>query len=170
MAYEKQTWQTGDTITADKLNHIEDGIGGSSLMNPYKIEVEKITGEQGTQYVISQATVDYIIENKPIFIYGSRIITQNIQGENSGTTVEIEIEKHECYCFNGSQSPKNSGGKVMEYRPLTSETTRLAFFNKEIMSQIDPNELVLEFLQERFIYDSEKDYWITAAPTSAMDV
>lgn len=32
MAYEKQTWQTGDVITADKLNHIEDGIasGGSA--------------------------------------------------------------------------------------------------------------------------------------------
>ena len=27
MSYEKQTWQTGDIITAVKLNHIEDGIG-----------------------------------------------------------------------------------------------------------------------------------------------
>ena len=26
MAYEKQTWVTGDTITAEKLNHMEDGI------------------------------------------------------------------------------------------------------------------------------------------------
>ena len=26
MAYEKQTWQCGETITADKLNHMEDGI------------------------------------------------------------------------------------------------------------------------------------------------
>ena len=26
MSYEKQTWQSGDTITATKLNHIEDGI------------------------------------------------------------------------------------------------------------------------------------------------
>lgn len=34
MAYDKYTWQTGETITAEKLNHIEDGIadmeGGSS--------------------------------------------------------------------------------------------------------------------------------------------
>lgn len=27
MAYTKQTWATGDTITAQKLNHMEDGIG-----------------------------------------------------------------------------------------------------------------------------------------------
>lgn len=29
MAYEKQTWATGDTITAQKLNHMEDGIAGA---------------------------------------------------------------------------------------------------------------------------------------------
>lgn len=26
MSYTKQTWETGDTITAEKLNHIEDGV------------------------------------------------------------------------------------------------------------------------------------------------
>lgn len=26
MSYEKQTWVTGDVITAEKLNHMEDGI------------------------------------------------------------------------------------------------------------------------------------------------
>ena len=33
MSYTKQTWATGDTVTADKLNHMEDGIdsaGGAS--------------------------------------------------------------------------------------------------------------------------------------------
>ena len=30
MAYTKQTWATGDTITAAKLNHMEDGIEGAS--------------------------------------------------------------------------------------------------------------------------------------------
>lgn len=29
MSYEKQTWTTGDTITANKLNHMEDGISGA---------------------------------------------------------------------------------------------------------------------------------------------
>lgn len=29
MAYEKQTWETGELITADKLNHMEDGIADS---------------------------------------------------------------------------------------------------------------------------------------------
>ena len=29
MSYTKQTWATGDTVTATKLNHIEDGIAGA---------------------------------------------------------------------------------------------------------------------------------------------
>lgn len=34
MAYEKQTWACGDTITADKMNHMEEGIenAGSSVL------------------------------------------------------------------------------------------------------------------------------------------
>lgn len=30
MAYTKQTWTTGDTITAEKLNHMEGGIESSN--------------------------------------------------------------------------------------------------------------------------------------------
>lgn len=34
MSYVKQTWQTGDTVTSAKLNHMEDGIaaGGGVLV------------------------------------------------------------------------------------------------------------------------------------------
>lgn len=32
MSYEKQTWQTGDIITAEKLNHMEEGITGGTLI------------------------------------------------------------------------------------------------------------------------------------------
>ena len=31
MSYEKQTWQTGDIITAEKLNHMEDGITSAQV-------------------------------------------------------------------------------------------------------------------------------------------
>lgn len=30
MSYEKHTWQTGETITAEKLNNLEDGIASNS--------------------------------------------------------------------------------------------------------------------------------------------
>lgn len=41
MAYTTNTWVTGDTITADKLNHMEDGIasasGGPLIVNVTRI-------------------------------------------------------------------------------------------------------------------------------------
>lgn len=45
MSYEKQTWANGDVITADKLNHMEDGIaGGSSDDNLFVVTIS----EEGT--------------------------------------------------------------------------------------------------------------------------
>lgn len=32
MAYQKQTWVTGETITEQKLNHMEDGIANTILI------------------------------------------------------------------------------------------------------------------------------------------
>lgn len=34
MAYEKTNWQAGDVITAEKLNHMEDGIASGVGYNP----------------------------------------------------------------------------------------------------------------------------------------
>ena len=34
MAYEKQNWQCGDVVTAEKLNHMEDGIANSGGVAP----------------------------------------------------------------------------------------------------------------------------------------
>ena len=43
MSYTKQTWSTGDTVTAAKLNHMEDGIaeagGGSSGGGAFVVNV-----------------------------------------------------------------------------------------------------------------------------------
>ena len=32
MAYEKNTWKTGDVVTSAKLNHMEDGIASGEVM------------------------------------------------------------------------------------------------------------------------------------------
>ena len=35
MSYTPTNWQTGDTITAEKLNNIEQGIGSIKVINPF---------------------------------------------------------------------------------------------------------------------------------------
>ena len=42
MSYNKYTWQTGETITADKLNHIEDGIVGASSSGFFPLVVNAV--------------------------------------------------------------------------------------------------------------------------------
>ena len=45
MAYEKHTWETGETITAEKLNNLEDGVAsagdGSGDSNEFIINVSR---------------------------------------------------------------------------------------------------------------------------------
>lgn len=49
MAYEKQTWECGETITAEKLNHIEDGIANaSSGRGTLRVKIDRV--EDGVTY------------------------------------------------------------------------------------------------------------------------
>lgn len=40
MAYVKNTWVTGDTITAEKLNHMENGIEGVGVFSLYPVTLD----------------------------------------------------------------------------------------------------------------------------------
>ena len=56
MAYSKQTWSSNELITADKLNHIEDGIPTktSQLSNDsgFLTSHQSITGKKNTQSAV----------------------------------------------------------------------------------------------------------------------
>lgn len=75
MAYKKQTWATGDVITEEKLNHIEDGLanaGGVLVVNDNDGTLDKTWKEihdalvSGTNVIVSlteetsSVSVDYI--------------------------------------------------------------------------------------------------------------
>ena len=64
MSYEKQTWTTGDVITADKMNHMEDGIANGGGMhrvahlhvwNKYAINFRPNTGYASTDVIYTNA-------------------------------------------------------------------------------------------------------------------
>ena len=50
--YTKQTWNTGDVITEEKLNHIEDGIANSGALIVHEVEraLDKTFGEIWNAY------------------------------------------------------------------------------------------------------------------------
>lgn len=47
MAYEKQTWANGDLITAEKLNHMEDGIDENSV---FVVEYDEDASESSATF------------------------------------------------------------------------------------------------------------------------
>ena len=49
MSYEKQTWANGDVITAEKLNHIEDGVDAASFPEATK---EALTSSVGNCFCV----------------------------------------------------------------------------------------------------------------------
>lgn len=55
MSYEKQTWQTGDVITASKLNHIENGIADSSQIEGGGSFIFSITPDGEDSYVADKS-------------------------------------------------------------------------------------------------------------------
>ena len=52
MSYEKNEWQTGDVITATKLNHMEDGIAESGGGKP--LEITATENEAGTKATLDK--------------------------------------------------------------------------------------------------------------------
>lgn len=97
MAYEKQTWQCGDTITADKMNHIEDGIanvdvGYSCTEEWVTLTDESVTTEAGN------------VTNEGDFIYDTPITADTVKVAFNGVeyTCQRMIEGDYGAPYNGS--------------------------------------------------------------------
>lgn len=83
MAYTKQTWNNGDIITADKLNHIEDGIVNSENGYEYSVEPQEIINESVTTL---STPYSYFMGN---FSYGELIDADSIIVTFDGQQYEL---------------------------------------------------------------------------------
>lgn len=61
MAYVKTNWETGDIITEEKLNHIEDGIAASGS----PLVLHFLTNEAGTKDMYSGEEIQAILTGQP---------------------------------------------------------------------------------------------------------
>lgn len=67
MAYEPKEWQCGDTITADDLNHIEQGIANSGGSEVPLVTQHGIASESQTPtYYITEEDANKIMPNYPM--------------------------------------------------------------------------------------------------------
>ena len=108
MSYEKHTWETGELITADKLNHMEEGIEGGGGSGDSAIIVHAVYNETTETWLLDKTNEElYALfeEGKPIFVereetyevngfthaykgLGQIIVAEYITGEDEGTEVE----------------------------------------------------------------------------------
>ena len=75
MAYTKQTWTNGDVITAEKLNHIEDGISGSGGSNALICEYDNDAGHTDKTFG----------EIKDALLSGKTVLFKTEEDSESGT-------------------------------------------------------------------------------------
>lgn len=58
MSYEKHTWETGETITAEKLNNLEDGVASGSgsteifVLKFYTEDLETVTADKSFEQLL----------------------------------------------------------------------------------------------------------------------
>lgn len=118
MSYEKQAWQNGDTITAEKLNYMENGIENSS---GYKYTVER--------------------DNEKQFLYDSGTTVFNPQEGLAGYQQEIEepyMEWLESAALTGVCFSRiyNDGDKLPFFE---GETSILKIDSDYIIGELDPD-------------------------------
>ena len=92
MAYTKNTWNNGDVITAEKLNHMEDGIadsGGGSAFIINIIEDEATWTLDKTWQQIYEA-----------FYSGSECVVKYERGENGQSLYKVDHITNEFGSYN----------------------------------------------------------------------
>lgn len=83
MSYTKQTWTTGDTVTASKLNHMEDGIAGAGYDAEIMVGYDGEGGYTGTIISGDYATLVGILSNDLIPSIRISMITTSLTGSVS---------------------------------------------------------------------------------------
>lgn len=73
MAYTKQNWNNGDIITADKLNHMEDGIADTGTLTVHITQ----GSEASTDALVMDKTVQEILDAFP------NVVLETNEGEKS---------------------------------------------------------------------------------------
>ena len=82
MAYTKQNWECGDLITADKMNHIEDGIEDASSGGSEQIVVINFTSEWNSETQDYDYSMDKTCEEVRSLLEEGKFLVACMDGQN----------------------------------------------------------------------------------------
>lgn len=105
MAYVKQTWQTGDTVTSAKLNHMENGIaaaGDAALVVGSTVEGSTITLTKTYQEILDGNYVAVVIT--PADGYSMRGHILSVGEDHGALTVKCLMDVGENFNFTAASA------------------------------------------------------------------
>lgn len=110
MSYQKNTWYTGDTITAEKLNNIENGIQAASQGGGGGGGLPSYTSEDANKSLTVEAQVVGYSSGSPVFEYvpGWKYVIPQATDEDVNKVLAVE-------------STYNSETYQTEYNPVWKE-------------------------------------------------
>ena len=118
MSYEKHTWETGETITAEKLNNLEDGVasGGSGDNNNFIVPIvyDNVEDVYSTEVTFSQIMDAYESEKTIIGVYIYY---------NSGGVMSYKIFTDVAISKQAPQAPIEDFRFILKETVITSKST-----------------------------------------------
>ena len=116
MAYEKQTWTNGDIITAEKLNHMEDGIENASDSGGGNYEIKVLNkGDYSTSPGNSKKITGFSIDKTN----GNEIRNAFLNGQEVFLSMDVYGNGKNLYKFILlDMMPGNSGSAAFQFACL----------------------------------------------------
>lgn len=120
MSYEKHTWQTGETITAEKLNNLEDGVASNG--GDVFFIVEFVEGTESNKPIADKTTTEIInAMNSGKMVIGHFRVSINETLLIADNTSFINYDTGVLSCiFNGKTCRTNESSTSYEWTILTN--------------------------------------------------
>lgn len=143
MSYTKQTWQTGDTITAEKLNHIEDGVDDLSRQlgaTPYYLTGLSTSDGAANKTAIQNALDTYknVLLEKGDYPLTPPVIIDSAILDLNGSKITSTEYKHTgtVFALKGMNPTIRNGEVCANYDKADDETGYEFFENESLISGV----------------------------------
>lgn len=112
MAYEPTQWRSGDTITSERLNKMEQGIAGGGSGDAYVLHTTMTMPPDESDDPITFSSVELREDGLPMWL-----IVDNAIGPNNTTYAEVIFLK----MYNNEFFTYNNGSSVVSVNRSTGE-------------------------------------------------
>lgn len=130
MTYNKQTWKTGDVITQEKLNHIEDGIVSNDTSKVDRLQASFASSPSSTPQSITIGTTGSTLitpANGTLYISGRANVANSFVSIYNSSAGETNIRIFTSADQAGGCSVRCSQGQTLKYDYYDVRELRLKF-------------------------------------------